>query len=364
MGCMLTIFFVKDCCTELAATKLFAAAAAAAVTAASSAPAVATAPDFFVVLVEPDVEVELEPDVEPEPDPPEDDPPELVPPDELPPEELPPELEPPVVDPPVVVLPVVVLPAPLVVVPDPVPVPDADPDALTTPAIAMPFASRLAELDPPPAVMTAPLTEIVCAVRLTWFAVVVLPEARLTEAALTTTLAPDPKEITPLFVTDPVAFKVKVVPLALEFDPDTAAKSIVVPAAIVKSPDTAIVTLAVAKALVTALAIELSIVNDSGSSNHCPVFPKRALTLTEAVCAMFKIPIALVSTLPPLPPNWPPCALITPATFVWRSDQILISPPWPLWIDDASTNEPNSSVVRSAKFSAVILLRVPSAFSV
>lgn len=114
--------------------------------------------------------------------------------------------------------------------------------------------------------MTAPLTETVCAVRLTWFAVVVLPEARLTEAALTTTLAPVPKEITPLLVTEPVAFKVKVVPLELELDPDIAVKSIVVPTAMVKSPDTAIVTLAVAKALVTALAIALSIVNDSGQA--------------------------------------------------------------------------------------------------
>ena len=330
-------------------------------TAASNAPAVATAPDFLVALVELDVEVdvELEPDVEPEPEPPEDDPPELVPPDVLPPDVLPPE-----VDPPVVVPPVVVLPAPLVVVPDPVPVPVVDPDALTTPATAMPFASRLAELDPPPAVMTEPLTEIVCAVRLTWFAVVVLPEARLTEAALTTTFAPAPKEITPLLVTEPVAFKVKVVPLALELDPTAAAKSIVVPAAIVKSPDTTIVTLAVARALVTALAIAPSIVNDSGSSNHCPAFPNRALTFTEAVCPIFKMPIELVSTFPPLPPNLPPWALMTPATFVWRNDQILISPPWPLWIDDASTKEPNSSVVRSARFSALILLRVPSAFSV
>ena len=107
-------------------------------------------------------------------------------------------------------------------------------------------------------------------------AVVELPVAKFTLVALITTAPFWPMLMVPLLVTEPEAFKVRVVPEVLLEDK-------VAPEATFKLPVTEIVTFAVAAALEIAVAVELVMVISSGSSNHIPTLPKAAVTLTIAV---------------------------------------------------------------------------------
>ena len=211
-----------------------------------------------------------------------------------------------------------------------------------------------------------------------------LPEARFTVAALITILPFSVAVIDPLLVIVPVAFKVKVVPveLLIELVEDLleallavplavllavllavfAAPEMDAPAATVRSPLTSIVTFEVAKAPDMADAVLASIVIFSGSKSHMPALPSLAETLTITDLAISKIPFELVSIKPPLPPKDPPWALKVPATRVFTDDQMLISPPLPLLVDDTSTTAKPSTVTVLARLAATILLRVPSIF--
>ena len=203
-----------------------------------------------------------------------------------------------------------------------------------------------------------------------------LPEARFTVPALSTILPFSVAVIEPLLVIVPVAFKVKVVPAEV---PDElleallavllavplgvfAAPEIDAPAATVRSPLTSIVTFEVAKAPDIADAVLASMVIFSGSKSHMPALPSLAETLTITDLAISKIPLELVSIMPPLPPKDPPWALKVPATRVFTDDQRLISPPLPLLVDEASTTAKPSTVTVLARLAATILVRVPSKF--
>ena len=203
-----------------------------------------------------------------------------------------------------------------------------------------------------------------------------LPEARFTVPALSTILPFSVAVIEPLLVIVPVAFKVKVVPAEV---PDElleallavllavplgvfAAPEIDAPAATVRSPLTSIVTFEVAKAPDIADAVLASMVIFSGSKSHMPALPSLAETLTITDLAISKIPLELVSIMPPLPPKDPPWALKVPATRVFTDDQMLISPPLPLTVDEASTTAKPSTVTVLARLTATILVRVPSIF--
>ena len=151
----------------------------------------------------------------------------------------------------------------------------------------------------------------------------------------------------------PVAFRVKVV--AAPF-----VGAIDAPAATVKSPLTSMVTFDVANALEMALAVEALMVIPSGSKSQLPALPNLAVTSTTVDLRISRIPDELVSTKPPLPPKAPPWALKVPATTVLMLDQMLISPPLPFCVDEASTVAPASTVVVLAWFSALTSVRLPS----
>lgn len=182
-------------------------------------------------------------------------------------------------------------------------------------------------------------------------ALVVLPAARLSSAELVTRLPVKPVSIVPALVMVPVAFSVR---LAL---PVMAA-----PLATVRLPLTSMVTLEVAKAEEIALAVELSMTISSGSKSQCPALPSLAVTSTTADLRISKTPDELVSTKPPLPPKDPPWALKVPATMVLTLDQMLISPPLPLLVEETSTMAPACTVVVLARFWALTSDLDPSAF--
>ena len=107
-------------------------------------------------------------------------------------------------------------------------------------------------------------------------ALVELPVSKIMLLALMTTAPFWPMLIVPLFVTEPEAFKVKVVPKALLEDKVASEVTF-------RLPVTAMVTFADAAVFEIAVAIALVIVISSGSSNHIPTLPKAAVTLTIAV---------------------------------------------------------------------------------
>ena len=169
-------------------------------------------------------------------------------------------------------------------------------------------------------------------------ALVVLPAERDKAAELVTRLPLSLVLMVPLLVIVPVAFKVRVVAAPL-------VGAIDAPAATVKSPLTSMVTFEVAKALEIALAVEALMVIPSGSKSQLPALPSLAVTSTTVDLRISKIPDELVSTKPPLPPKDPPWALKVPATMVLMDDQMLMSPPLPLLVEEASTTAPACTVV-------------------
>ena len=184
-------------------------------------------------------------------------------------------------------------------------------------------------------------------------ALVVLPAARASSAEFVTIVPVRPVSIVPALVILPVALRVRLALPVME-----------APAAMVRSPFTSIVTLEVAKAAEMAVAVELVITRSSGSSSQLPALPSLAVTSTMVDLRISKIPDELVSTKPPLPPFNPPWALKVPATMVLMLDQMLISPPLPLFVEEASTTAPACTVVVLAWFSALTLVLAPSASSV
>ena len=161
----------------------------------------------------------------------------------------------------------------------------------------------------------------------------VLPAERDKAAELVTKLPLSLVLMVPLFVMVPVALRVKVV--AAPF-----VGAIDAPAATVRSPLTSMVTFDVAKALEIAVAVEALMVIPSGSKSQFPALPSFAVTSTTVDLRISRTPDELVSTKPPLPPKDPPWALKVPATMVLMLDQMLISPPLPLLVDEASTTAP------------------------
>ncbi len=182
-------------------------------------------------------------------------------------------------------------------------------------------------------------------------ALVLLPLAKVSSVELVTRLPVLPVLMVPALVMVPVAFKVRLALPVME-----------APAAIVRSPLTSMVTFEVAKALEMAVAVEALMVISSGSSNQCPALPSLAVTSTTVDLRISKMPDELVSTKPPLPPLMPPWALKVPATMVLTDDQILISPPLPLFVEETSTTAPACTVVVLAKPSAFTSDLDPSAF--
>ena len=122
---------------------------------------------------------------------------------------------------------------PEVVVPELLVVPDDEPEfaplAETLPATITVPPSKFTPPALPPELDTEPLELILCAVAVTWLALVTLPEFRFTALALSTKLPFWPRFNEPLLVSEPEAFKVSVAVLlvftalpALPFKPISA----------------------------------------------------------------------------------------------------------------------------------------------
>ena len=221
----------------------------------------------------------------------------------------------------------------------------------------MMIAPPVTLIDPvePPELETVPSTVTAWAVAVISLAEVMLPSDKIKDAEFVTKLPSSLVMMLPLLVIAPVALSVKVVAAPL-------LGAITASAAKVKSPFTSIVTFETAKAAEIASAVEAPITMSSGSSNQVPMRPRAAVTSTMVVRRISSTNVALVSIKPPLPPALPPWALKVPATVVFRLDQMLISPPLPLWVDEASTTACSATVTVLAKFSALMSVRLPSAF--